>query len=130
MLSLKVVHLPLACQSEHSLRYFHLGRISYLFSIHRSSSPYAASSREKIQRSLVVRKQLLWGKLKIRTLQKYRLLSKIKLCPPIEIVWMLNFRASTPTLYVKNKMAEASLLSQKEGGKLYLSHSRVFLLDF
>ena len=38
VLSLKVVHLPIACQSERSLRYFHLGRISDLFSIHRSSS--------------------------------------------------------------------------------------------
>ena len=37
VLSLKVVHLPIVCQSEHSLRYFHLGRISDLFSIHRSS---------------------------------------------------------------------------------------------
>ena len=33
VLSLKVVHLPIACQSERSLRYFHLGRISDLFSI-------------------------------------------------------------------------------------------------
>ena len=39
----------------------------------------------------------------------------IKLHPPIEIVWSLNFLASMPTLYVKNKMAEASLLPQKEG---------------
>ena len=38
VLSLKVVHLPIVCQSERSLRYFHLGRISDLFSIHRSSS--------------------------------------------------------------------------------------------
>ena len=38
VLSLKVVHLLVACQSECSLRYFHLGRISDLFSIHRSSS--------------------------------------------------------------------------------------------
>ena len=42
VLSLKVVHLPItcqsACQSERSLRYFHLGRISDLLSIHRSSS--------------------------------------------------------------------------------------------
>ena len=36
-LSLKVVHLSIACQSEHSLRYFYLGRISDLLSIHRSS---------------------------------------------------------------------------------------------
>ena len=49
---------------------------------------------EKIQGSLVVRKQLLWEKLKIRTLQKYR------------------------------------FLSQKEGKKFFLGHSRVFLLDF
>ena len=38
VLSLKVIHLPIVCQSECSLRYFHLGRISDLFSIHRSSS--------------------------------------------------------------------------------------------
>ena len=63
-------------------------------------------------------------------LQKCRFLSKIKLCPPMEIVWLLNFRASTPMLYVKNKMAEASLLPKKEGKKIFLSHSRVFLLDF
>ena len=69
---------------------------------------------EKIQGSLVVRKQLLWEKLKIRMLQIYRFLSKIKLRPPIETVWSLNFRASMPTLYVKNKMAEASLLPKKE----------------
>ena len=76
------------------------------------------------------RKQLLWDKVKIRTLKKHRFLSKIKLHPPIETVWSLNFRASTPTLYVKNKMAEASLLPQKDGGKFFLGHSRVFLLDF
>ena len=64
---------------------------------------------ETIQGSLVVRKQLLWEKLKIRTLKKYRFLSKIKLRPSIETVWSLNFWASTPTLYVKNKMAETSL---------------------
>ena len=29
---------PIACQSERSLRYFHLGRISDLLPIHRSSS--------------------------------------------------------------------------------------------
>ena len=32
---------------------------------------HAASSREKIKGSLVVRQQLLWEKLKIRTLKKY-----------------------------------------------------------
>ena len=84
---------------------------------------------EKIQGSLVV-EQLLWENLKIWTLKKDRFLSKIKLRPPIETVWSLNFRASTPTLYVKNKMAEASLLPQKEGKKFFLGHSRVFLLDF
>ena len=83
---------------------------------------------EKIR--LVVRKQLLWEKLKIRTLKKFRFLSKIKLRPPIETVRSLNFWASTPTLYVRNKMAEASLLPQKEGKKIFLGHSRVFLLDF
>ena len=35
-----------------------------------------------------------------------------------------------PTLYVKNKMAEASLLPKKEGKKFFLGHSRVLLLDF
>ena len=84
---------------------------------------------EKIQGSLVV-EQLLWENLKIWTLKKDRFLSKIKLRPPIETVWSLNFRASTPTLYVKNKMAEASLLPKKEGKKFFLGHSRVFLLDF
>ena len=85
---------------------------------------------EKTQGSLVVRKQFLWEKLKIRTLKKYRFLSKIKLHPPIETVWSLNFRISMPTLYVKNKMAEASLLPKTEGKKFFLGHSRVFLLDF
>ena len=76
------------------------------------------------------RKQLLWDKFKIRTLQKYRFLSEIKLHPPIETVWSLNFRASMPTLDVKNKMAEASLLPKKEGKKFFLGHSRALLLDF
>ena len=58
-----------------------------------------------------------------RPSKKYRFLSKMKLHPPIETVWSLNFRVSTPTLYVKNKMAEASLLPQK----IFLGHSRVFL---
>ena len=35
-----------------------------------------------------------------------------------------------PMLYVKNKMAEASLLPKNEGKKFFLGHSRVFLLDF
>ena len=30
VLSLKVVHLPIACQSERSLRYFHLNRIRFV----------------------------------------------------------------------------------------------------
>ena len=51
---LEVVHLPIVCQSESSLRYFHLGRISNLFSIHR----------EKIQGSLVVEKSFSWTNLK------------------------------------------------------------------
>ena len=46
MLSLKVVHLPIACQSERSLRYFNQGRISS-FAIHRSSSQ-ALLAAEKI----------------------------------------------------------------------------------
>ena len=33
-------------------------------------------------------------------------------------------------LYVKNKMAEATLLSQRKGKKFFLGYSRVFLLDF
>ena len=36
--SLKIIHLPIACQSERSLHYFHLDRISDSFAIHRSSS--------------------------------------------------------------------------------------------
>ena len=47
VLSLKIVHLPIACQSYSSLEF-----------------PHAASS-EKIQGSLVVRKQLLWEELEI-----------------------------------------------------------------
>ena len=31
-------YLPIPCQSERSLRYFHLDRISNSFAIHRSSS--------------------------------------------------------------------------------------------
>ena len=38
VLSLKVVHLSIACQIEHSLRYFHLHRISNSLAIHCSSS--------------------------------------------------------------------------------------------
>ena len=43
---------------------------------------------------------------------------------------LLAAEKRTPTLYVKNKMAEASLLPQKEGKKFFFGHSRVFLLDF
>ena len=49
VLSLKVIHLPIACQSEHSLCYFHLGRISDLFSTHCSSS-HTLLAAEKIFR--------------------------------------------------------------------------------
>ena len=35
-----------------------------------------------------------------------------------------------PMLYVKNIMAEVSLLPKKEGKKIFLGHSKVFLLDF
>ena len=49
----------------------------------------------------------------------YRFLSKIKLRPPVETEWSLNCRASMPTLYVKNKKAEDSLLSQGKR-KIYL----------
>ena len=38
VLSLKVVHLPIACQSERSLSYFHLDRIGTLFAIDQSNS--------------------------------------------------------------------------------------------
>ena len=38
VLSLKVVHLTIACQSERSLHYFHLDKIRNLFAIHRLSS--------------------------------------------------------------------------------------------
>ena len=96
-----------ACLSERSLRYFNLGRISDLFSIHRSSS-HTMLAAEKIQGSLVVRKQVLWESLKYGRLKNTG--SCPKLSSAIETVWSLNFRASTPTLYVKNKMAEASLL--------------------
>ena len=58
---------------------------------------------------------LLREKLNTDAFKKYRVLSKIKLRPPIEIEWLLNFRAST--LYVKNKMAEASILSQRKNKK-------------
>ena len=46
-LSLKVIHLPIACQSERSLRYFHLDRISDLFAIHCSNS-HTLLAAEKI----------------------------------------------------------------------------------
>ena len=95
-------------------RYFHLDRISDFSSIHRLSSHMLQAAEKRFRG----RKKLLWDKFKIRTLKKYRFLSKIKLHPPIETVRSLNFRASTPTLYVKNKMAEASLLPQKEGKKI------------
>ena len=36
--SLKVFHIPIACQSEHRPRYFHLDRINNSFAIHHSSS--------------------------------------------------------------------------------------------
>ena len=113
--------------------------LAFLIVVNNTVHIFILMRREKIQGSLVVRKQLLWEKLKIRTLKKYRFSSKIKLHPPIETVWLLNFRASTPMLYVKNKMAEASvknkmaeasLLPPKEGKKFFLGHSRVFLLDF
>ena len=49
VLSLKVIHLPIACQSERSFRYFHLGRTNDLFSIHRSRS-HTLLAAEKIFR--------------------------------------------------------------------------------
>ena len=44
--TIKIIHLPIACQSERSLRYFHLDRISDSFGIHRSSS-YMLLAAEK-----------------------------------------------------------------------------------
>ena len=44
-LSLKVVHLPIACQSERSPRYFHLHRISDSFAIHCLSSHALAAEK-------------------------------------------------------------------------------------
>ena len=49
VLSLKVVHLPIVCQSECSLCYFHLGRISDLFSIHRLSSHMLPAAEKRIR---------------------------------------------------------------------------------
>ena len=49
VLSLKVVHLPIVCQSERSLRYFHLGRISDLFYL-SLEFPHATIAAEKIFR--------------------------------------------------------------------------------
>ena len=71
VLSLKVVHLPIACQSERSPCYFHLDRISDLFTMHRSSCHTLLQQQRKDSG------------------------------PPIEIEWSLNFWASMPTLYVK-----------------------------
>ena len=52
-----------ACQHERTPCYFHLDRINDSFAIHIRYSllefPHYASSREKIQGSLAVRKQLL-----------------------------------------------------------------------
>ena len=48
VLFLKVVHLPIACQSEHSLRYFHLERgLAISFAIHHSSSTRCYIAAEK-----------------------------------------------------------------------------------
>ena len=64
-LSLKVVHLPIACHSERSLRYFRLGRISDFFSIHRSSSHTLLAAEKKFRvAQYAVRKLVLWEKLK------------------------------------------------------------------
>ena len=54
VLSLKVILIPIACQSERSSRYFHLDRVRDSFAIHRSSS-HTPLSRENIQGNLVVR---------------------------------------------------------------------------
>ena len=48
-------------------------------------------------------------------------------------MWTLlknRFLASTPMLYVKNNVAEASLLPKEKEKKFLHGHSRVFLLDF
>ena len=55
-MSLKVVHLPIACQVSESLLFTSRIRDSY-----RSNS-----HREKIPGGLVVTKQLLWDKLKMK----------------------------------------------------------------
>ena len=47
VLSLKVVHLP--CQSEHSLCYFHLDRISDLFSFHLLSSHMLLAAEKRFR---------------------------------------------------------------------------------
>ena len=62
--------------------------------------------------------------LKNKRFKKYRFLFKIKLCQPIEIEWSLNFRALTPTPYVKNKMAD--YLKERENSFSAI----VFLLIF
>ena len=51
---------------------------------------------------------------------------KIMLRQPIEIERSLNLRASMPMLYVKNKMAEASLLPQRKRNKFF--HLSRFLI--
>ena len=49
VLSVKVVHLPIACQSERSPRYFHLDRISDSFTIHCSSSHALLAAEKKFR---------------------------------------------------------------------------------
>ena len=44
-----VLHLPIACQSERSLHYFYLGRISDLLSIHRSSSHMLLAAEKRFR---------------------------------------------------------------------------------
>ena len=68
-----VIHLPTACQSEHSLHYFHLDRISDLFSIHHSSSHtlLAAKKRFSVAQQLennFSEKSIKYGCLKIQVL--------------------------------------------------------------
>ena len=49
--SLKVVPLPIACQSEHSPSFFHLGRISDLFAIHHLSSHTLLAAEKRFKKA-------------------------------------------------------------------------------
>ena len=49
VMSLKVIHIPIVCQSECSLRYFHPDRISDLFSIHCLSSHMLLAAEKRFR---------------------------------------------------------------------------------